>query len=476
MFVVRWVDDDLQSNEEFLGLYQLPNIEASTLISMVKDCLIRFNLSIAKIRGQCYDGASNMSGKRTGVAKKISDEEPRALFMHCYGHSLSLAAADTIKKCRLLKSVLETSYEIIKLVKFSPRREALLDRIKSRFPDSSPGIRVLCPTRWTVQAKSLESIFKNYKSLQTLWEEAVSTSRDTEMIARMRGVAAQMNKFQFLFGLVLCELLLSHTDNLSRSLQSKTCSAAEGQLIADMTKKTIGKIRNDNDFELFWKKVEKSMDEICVDEPELPRKRKTPARYDVGSAPAEFHATPKLYFRQIYFEAIDLLVEAIGDRFDQPGYRTYIHLEALLLKALKKEDYQYELDFIIDFYGTDLNKSLLDVQLKILGQNLDEKATILDIRNYFATCSSAERELLCEVHTAMKLITVMPATNSSSERSFSAMRRVKTYLRSTMTQERLNYLMMLHIHKDMTDCIDLASVANDFVCNNEHRLNIFGNF
>ena len=76
----------------------------------------------------------------------------------------------------------------------------------------------------------------------------------------------------------------------------------------------------------------------------------------------------------------------------------------------------------------------------------------------------------------MKLITVMPATNASSERSFSAMRRVKSYLRSTMTQERLNHLMMLHIHKDITDSIDLSDVANDFVRNCEHRSNIFGKF
>ncbi len=172
------------------------------------------------------------------------------------------------------------------------------------------------------------------------------------MIAR---IAAQMSRFEFFFGLVLCELLLSHTDNLSKSLQSKTCSAAEGQVIADMTKKTISKIRNNSDFELFWKNVEKMKDEIGVDEPELSRKRRTPACYDVGSAPAEFHAISELYFHQIYFEAIDLLVEAIGDRFDQPGYRTYQHLETLLLKAMKKEDYQYELDFVTDFYSTDLD-------------------------------------------------------------------------------------------------------------------------
>ena len=75
-----------------------------------------------------------------------------------------------------------------------------------------------------------------------------------------------------------------------------------------------------------------------------------------------------------------------------------------------------------------------------------------------------------------KLIIVMPATNSSSERSFSAMRRVKSYLRSTMSQERLNNLMILHVHQDYTDTINLIDVANDFVCKSERRSQLFGHF
>ena len=39
-----------------------------------------------------------------------------------------------------------------------------------------------------------------------------------------------------------------------------------------------------------------------------------------------------------------------------------------------------------------------------------------------------------------------------------------------------NHFMMLHVHEDKTDCVDLASVANDFVCYNEYSLNILGNF
>ena len=62
-----------------------------------KDVLLRMNLSLNKARGQYYDGAAAMAGCRSGVAKMISDEEPRALFTHCYGHALNLACSDTVR-------------------------------------------------------------------------------------------------------------------------------------------------------------------------------------------------------------------------------------------------------------------------------------------------------------------------------------------------------------------------------------------
>jgi len=95
---------------------------------------------------------------------------------------------------------------------------------------NSPGIRVLCPTRWTVNADALASIIDNYTVLQNTWDEAVDIVTDTDSKARINGVAAQMVKFQFLFGVVIGEMILKHSDNLSRTLQKKTISASEGQL------------------------------------------------------------------------------------------------------------------------------------------------------------------------------------------------------------------------------------------------------
>ena len=205
--------------------------------------------------------------------------------------------------------------------------------------------------------------------------------------------------------------------------------------------------------------------EVDISDPAFPRKRKVP----------EFHSTPKDLYRQVYYEALDLLVQAIGDRFDQSGYKTYCSLEALILNAVKREDFSKELKTVLDVYGSDLSASNLQTQLEILSSNIESGSTIdiVDVEKHLQQLTSA-KTLLSEVILVMKLILVMPATNATSERSFSAMRRVKSYLRSTMTQERLNHLMLLHVHKDLTDCLTLADVANEFVSECERRLQVFG--
>jgi len=82
VLVLHWVDDALVVHEEFIGLFSVPSISADTLTLVIKDCLQFLNLPISKICSQCYDGASNMTGAKKGVAKQIQDVEKRAVFIH----------------------------------------------------------------------------------------------------------------------------------------------------------------------------------------------------------------------------------------------------------------------------------------------------------------------------------------------------------------------------------------------------------
>ena len=86
------------------------------------------------------------------------------------------------------------------------------------------------------------------------------------------------------------------------------------------------------------------------------------------------------------------------------------------------------------------------------------------------------RVIYSEIVTLVIILLVIPAANATSERTFSALRRVETYLRSTMTQTRMNNLIALHVHKERTDALDFKAIANEFTARNERRRCVFGKF
>ena len=67
-FCIRTVNQDLNSFEDFIGFHELENIKSDTIVHVIKDILIRMRLSLDDCRGQTYDGASNMMGKKSGVS------------------------------------------------------------------------------------------------------------------------------------------------------------------------------------------------------------------------------------------------------------------------------------------------------------------------------------------------------------------------------------------------------------------------
>lgn len=481
---IRWVDKSLVDHEDFIGLYEVPSIQSDILVAAIKDVLLRMNLTLSNCRGQCYDGAANMTGSRNGVAVQLREEESRAVLTHCYGHALNLAVGDTLKQSKVCRDAMDVGFEISKLIRFSPKRSAALERIKLETGetqrDSNPGIRAFCPTRWTVRADAIDSILSNYSDLNKLWEECLGAGKlDPDVKSRIIGVQSQMSSYNLLFGFHLCLAILRLTDNLSRTLQKQTLSAADGQSVASLTVQTLESMRSDDAFRLFYARVEVDRKSTGTDEATLPRKRRAPARLEVGTGVGYQHESVEEMYRHQYFEAIDLAITGIKDRFNQPGYCMYRNLEELLVHAANQKDYSKQLDEVLSFYADDVQLQLLQAQLQTFASHFastDGSVSLGDCLSYLRELSDEHREFYSELCTIARLLLVLPATNAISERSFSAMRRIKSYLRSTMLQGRLNHLMFLNIHKDLLDGLSLKTTANEFVRGSEHRLSQFGKF
>ena len=146
--------------------FKVGNITADSLVHTIKDVLLRMKVKLSERRDQCYDGPSNMSGSRNGVATQIIAEEKCAVYTHCCGHALNIVVGHAIKLSKICHDALETVFEISKLIKFSPRKNAAFDHIKADIPEEEAhtviDIWSFGPTRWTVRGGLDSSILDNY--------------------------------------------------------------------------------------------------------------------------------------------------------------------------------------------------------------------------------------------------------------------------------------------------------------------------
>ena len=143
-----------------------------------------------------------------------------------------------------------------------------------------------------------------------------------------------------------------------------------------------------------------------------------------------------------------------------------MRLQEILIKVFKEQDWENDLQIVygvneFDVYSLKIQLLLLPEIAKSYG--LDSRMQLSEMIALFQKLETIKRMLVAEVIHLVKLIFVMPATKAVSERSFSCLKRIKTYLRSAITNNRLNHLLILHIHKLLTDRLNLTKVADEFV-------------
>ena len=118
---------------------------------------------------------------------------------------------------------------------------------------------------------------------------------------------------------------------------------------------------------------------------------------------------------------------------------------------------------VCDHFGDNLDHTHLRNQLSVINDIVEGvNPTLREIQQDVLSLNTTS-SLCSEITKLLKLLFVIPASTASAERSFSSLRRLKTYLRSSMTAKRLNHILLLHVHKDLTDELDLNYIAKEFV-------------
>ena len=202
--------------------------------------------------------------------------------------------------------------------------------------------------------------------------------------------------------------------------------------------------RSDSAFHTFYQSVVNEASDYTLS-PVLPRQRKVPRRIDDG-APSHTFSSPEDYYRKQYYEVMDTLTEEMARRFDQATFLLLQEMERLLIDSCNGIRVTASSNFK-EMYGSDLNVNTLTVQLSMLPDvvatandehqmGIKRVTTVSTVCDMFNTCQFP-KTMLGEVDHLLHLYLTIPLTSATAERTFSTLCRLKSYLRSTMTQKGL---------------------------------------
>lgn len=180
-----------------------------------------------------------------------------------------------------------------------------------------------------------------------------------------------------------------------------------------------------------------------------------------------------------YIPLIDMVIEDLKTRFSKEVFESF-NLSRLLPKfnlTLGEKDIAELIECLVRRFGRilpgnkELQKSKLKAEVALWQQQWKmQKTTRTQVLSALETLSNCDKDIYPTIHILLRVLCTLPATNASAERSFSSLRRIKTWLRTTMLQKRLNGLALLNINYDIA--VEPEEVIERFSKMSKHRIDL----
>ena len=394
---------------------------AATLTGVIKGILDQYNgITNNKLIMQTYDGASVMSVHIGGVQTLMRQQYPFAYFVHCAAHRLNLVLSQAVSSISPVKVFFANVGYFSTFSTSSPHRKAFFMSNNIEIP--TPG-----ETRWYYRARTINVIFMNYQHLHDILEKVDDNPSgwDDDSISLISGLLGHLDRFSFCFLLCLFYTIFEQSSIHYAILQGRETDFNYGMRKMENFKSFLGSIRNDEEFNKNYR-----------------------GAVDKAGHPVT-KADQKINYKQLYFEVLDTIVGMLNERFKDIGSFGFLDLvNPKLFRSWGGKVPSDKIDLLRERYGSLFDIPMLESQLTfIYGDSDFYKDTSMEILQYIFELNI--QSSLPEVVKLLKMNGVFSLTSASAERSFSCLKRVKTYLRATMTQDRLSSLCRISIHKDI---------------------------
>ncbi|XP_075524058.1 uncharacterized protein LOC142556490 [Primulina tabacum] len=471
--ILRFVNNHVILTERFFAIKSVSDTTSMNLKNEISNVLVHHDLHVKKIRGQGYDGASNMSGAWNGLQALFLKDCPYAFYVHCFAHRLQLTLVSAAKDVSVIWEFFSHLDNIVNIVTSSTKRIAELhiaqrneieymlsigERDSGSGANQIGNLQRAGATRWSSHYDSVKSLIGMYTATCKVFEALSDYSPNGRVKAEVRGIYRNMASFEFVFILHLMHKIMRTTDTLCQIFQRKSQDILTAITFVTTTKTCLQEFRECGCNEFLQEfKVFCSRNEIDV--PDLD------CLYKIGRSCRQTTIEHHYHF-DVFNAAIDFILMELNTRFNESS----VELLSLSTALDPKNSFDsFNSDDICKlakkFYPGDFtDQEIVALEYELIHYKLDVMQN-LKVSTLVELCQQLTESRRSSVYVMLTrlihLVLTLHVSTATTERVFSAMKHVKTALRNKMEDDFLADCLTLYIERDLAKHIDFEFTQHE---------------
>ncbi|XP_050906241.1 uncharacterized protein LOC127119919 isoform X2 [Lathyrus oleraceus] len=471
---LRYVDKKGSVVEHFLGIVNVKDITALSFKMHIDELFGKHGLSISKIRGYGYNGASNLQEEFSGLKSLILEENPYAFYVHSFAHQLQLnlvaIAKNHLQVCSFFKSV-STLLNVVggsyKQHDMLRQRQIVDVRETLEIGEITSGqglyqetiLKRTMDTRLSSHHATLVNLIKMYSAIIDVLEIMKEDGLNVDQRAEANGLLLLFEEFDFAFTLHLMKNVLAISNELSQALQRKDQNIDDVMNLVNITKQHLQAMRCKG-----WESLLQEVILFCnmhaIYVPHMEdifcSKGKSRREDKAQAITIEHH-----YRVELFYTVVGMQLHELNDRFTETNARLLLSMACLSpINKFSAFDKTRVMEFASfyphEFSPTDLMMLDSELETYIIDVRCDaDFASLKEINDLSEKLVKTRKHIVYPlVYLLLKLALILPVATPTTERAYSSMKFVKNMLHNRIADEWMNDCLVTYIEKDVFNTID----------------------
>lgn len=455
------IPKSIEIKEDFIGFSEAEGGTGEAMEEQTIEIFKENGLDIDKFRGIGLDGAASMSGKHNGLQARLRKRQKKAKYVHCASHNLNLVVNDSVKNIPEIRQFFEMLESLYTFFGNSILRWA---KLKKESSDISRSLKRLCPTRWSSRVDCLISLNHMYPDVMKVLNNIMLTGRNKDEQNDASTLKKYFESYETIILILLMYKILSKINLASKILQSPGADIGKAVDLIQNTIENMGKIRDN--FNILIEEANcKALQWDVTPEFSCKRTRKVKQFYDELSQDQRLSQGNHYFKTQVLYRCIDTVVTQLKTRFVGLSEINDLFSCILQLTVISDDKISESTNKLADEFQ-DFNPAELATQIEsfkfLFASELKSCNSIFDMTKLLIIENNNLITSFPDLLTAFYLFLTLPVTVASAERTFSKLKLIKNYLRSTMSQARLSGLAMISIENNRAKKFNLSLLVKTF--------------